>query len=525
MTVDLLGGLGMFLLGMILMTESLRALAGDALRGMLTRVISGPVSGMLSGAAATAVVQSSTATTITTIGFVSAGLLTFPQAVGVIFGANIGTTSTGWIVSLLGFKVSVGAFAPALVLVGTAMRLIARDRLRHAGVALAGFGLLFVGIDLLQQGMSGVADRLSPGDLPGSGVGGRLLLVVFGIIMTLVMQSSSAAMATTLAALHSNAINLDQGAALVIGQNIGTAITSAIAAIGTPAPAKRTALAHILFNALTGAVAFLLLPIFDWLARAAGPALDAPTKLAGFHTAFNILGVALLLPCVGWFSRLIERLIPERLPPATRYLTSIVADVVPVALEAARRSLREVLRSISGGCVGVTHEGRVGAPAARVLDESTQALQVIGRFVHRIGRNSLSPEESRRQIALVHAIDHLTRLTQTLSHPPLEGIKPGEAPIKGVLEHLAPALASGAGSAEPDAPFMGSVSRTIAELRRTERRNLLDAAALGKADPGRSVADVDALLWLDRVGYHLWRAGHYLSPAGTSTEPEVSAPN
>lgn len=527
MTIELLGGLGMFLLGMILMTEGLRTLAGNALRAMLTRVVSGPISGMISGATATAVVQSSTATSVMTIGFVSAGLLSFPQAVGVIFGANIGTTSTGWIVSLLGFKVSVGAVAPALVLLGTAIRLIAKNRVRHAGLALAGFGLLFVGIDLLQHGMSGVAGRLSPGDLPGTGISGRLLLVAFGIVMTLVMQSSSAAMATTLAALHSNAINLDQGAALVIGQNIGTAVTSAIAAFGTPAPAKRTALAHILFNALTGSVAFLLLPVFSWLMRenSPGDGLDAPTALAAFHTGFNLLGVALLFPGIKPFCRLIERMIPEHLPAATRYLTASVAGVGPVALEAARRSLREVLRDICGSCTGIAHEGRITAPASRALAEALHSLQVVGTFLHTVGRNQFSKEESERQVSLVHAIDHLTRLSQTLSNPPSDGIAPDRPAIKSVLDRLAPAMASGAGPAEPDAHFMGSVSRGIAEVRKSERKNLLNEAALGRSDPAQTLSDVDALLWLDRVAYHLWRAGHYISPHATAPEHElVSAP-
>src|SRR5690606_14694255 len=193
----------------------------EALRSILTRFVSGPVSGVGWGALVTALVQSSTATTLTTVGFVSAGLLTFTQAVGVIFGANLGTTSTGWIVSQLGFKISLGAISPPLVLLGVAMRLLGRGRLAHAGMAVAGFGLLFIGIDMLQDGMGGLSSRVSPADMPGtveSGLVARLILVVAGCIMTIIVQSSSAAMATTLAAVASGAIGLEQAAALIVGQ-------------------------------------------------------------------------------------------------------------------------------------------------------------------------------------------------------------------------------------------------------------------------------------------------------------------
>ncbi|NUQ49198.1 MAG: Na/Pi symporter, partial [Phycisphaerae bacterium] len=192
MIAALLGGLGLFLLGMVLLTDGLKALAGDALRRILTRMVAGPVSGIGWGALITAVVQSSHATTLATVGFVSAGLLSFSQAVGVVFGANLGTTSTGWIVSQLGFKVSLGAFSSPLVLIGVLLRLLSHGRAAHFGAALCGFGLLFIGIDLLQGGMTAVSGHLSPGDLPGAGAGlaGRAALVGLGFIMTILTQSS-----------------------------------------------------------------------------------------------------------------------------------------------------------------------------------------------------------------------------------------------------------------------------------------------------------------------------------------------
>src|SRR5690606_7299794 len=186
------------------------------------------------------------------------GLLTLPAGIAVVFGANIGTTSIGWIVALLGLKLSVGSLAMPLLALGALLRLLARGRIAATGLALAGFGLIFVGIDMLQGGMEVVAERFDPASLPSGSVGARLLLVVIGIVMTIVMQSSGAAVAATLTALHSGAIGLEQAAALVVGQNIGTTATAAIAAVGASVPARRTATAHILFNLVAASVVFPL---------------------------------------------------------------------------------------------------------------------------------------------------------------------------------------------------------------------------------------------------------------------------
>ncbi|HNP52760.1 MAG TPA: Na/Pi symporter, partial [Nitrosomonas nitrosa] len=221
---QLFGGIGLFLMGMVLLTDGLKAVAGDALRGALVRFTGTPYKAFVSGALVTLMVQSSTATTVTLIGFVSAGLLTFPQAVGVVLGASLGTTGTGWMVSMLGLKVSLGFYALPLVGIGALLRLLTHGRWRSSGLALAGFGLIFVGIDHLQNGMQVLAGAFDLTALPSTGVIGHLIATVIGVFMTVVMQSSSAAVATTLTALHANVINFEQAASLVIGAAIGTTI-------------------------------------------------------------------------------------------------------------------------------------------------------------------------------------------------------------------------------------------------------------------------------------------------------------
>jgi len=254
-TISVLGGVGLFLLGMSVMTGGLKALAGSALRTELRKAAATPLSGAFWGAFDTFIVQSSSATTMTTIGLVSAGLLTFSQGLGLVFGANIGTTGTGWLIALIGVRVSLTAAALPMIFVGALIKLLGPGRgVSAAGGALAGFALVLFGLTTLQQWMGGLAEELHPADLPavfGPGVSwwpslfGLLALILLGLAMTAVMQSSTAAIAVTLSAYFAGAVGPDQACALIIGQNIGTATSSAMACIGASSTAKRLALAYI----------------------------------------------------------------------------------------------------------------------------------------------------------------------------------------------------------------------------------------------------------------------------------------
>lgn len=534
MLMPILGGLGLFLLGMILLTDGLKALAGEALRSILTRFVAGPISGVAWGALLTALVQSSHATTFATIGFVSAGLLNFTQALGVIFGANLGTTSTGWIVSQLGFKVSLGLFAPPIVLAGVVLRLLSKGRWRHIGEAIAGFGLLFLGIDMLQSGMIVLADRFDPASLPGfQGAGGlpaRLQLVLLGFVITLVMQSSSASMAATLAAVASGAIDYEQAAVLIIGQNIGTTPTAAAAAIGAPTPAQRAALAHILFNLVSGVVAFVSLPLLlrgvD-LACNAIHAGDAPTRLALFHTAFNMLGVALLLPFISRFGALIAKILPEKETPATRYFAQALETLGPVAIEAARRALLMILRDTADGAPTILATGRVSPHSARVLSDADRAIDQARGFIHRLALAPQGKGEIHRHESLLHAMDHLARFVEILRQPPHQ--TPAHDPvIREAVETLSGALDAIA-ALDADQPAhresalreatarAADASGRLAGLRKHERHAALTDAAQGGLDPRDAVSRIDALLRIDSLGYHAWRACRHLA-----LEPEAA---
>jgi phosphate:Na+ symporter len=516
MTFQLFGGIGLFLLGMVLLTDGLKAFAGDALRRALVRFTGTPVKAFGSGALVTLMVQSSSATTVTLIGFVSAGLLTFPQAVGVVFGASLGTTGTGWIVSVLGLKVSLGLYALPLVGIGAILRLLGNGRWKSLGLAVGGFGLIFVGIETLQEAMQGLSAVFNLADLPLEGFRGHLLAMAIGIIMTVVLQSSSAAVATTLTALHTGAISFDQAAALVIGSAIGTTITGALAAIGASVPAKRTALAHVLFNLGTGLIAIILLPVLLWGIRLAQEHLGleaGATSLAAFHTTFIAVGVLVFLPFVNHFSDWIERLIPSIGPRLTRHLDDTLLQAPAVALEATRRALTETACEMFHIFSSILHN-RAGDDSQSV-HQVQQALDSIQQFFSKIP--SVGEEEplSYSRLGQMHAIDHLMRLQSRLTPPGILRqyldhtlLRPAAAQCRDVLDLATAGL-------HELAPMdwlitMEEKAMALARLRQEERLGILRKTIGSQWGPLEAMKAMDTLRWIERVGYHTWRTCHYL---------------
>src|SRR6516162_5095245 len=295
--VTIVGGLGLFLLGIHHLTEGLKGLAGDSLRRALQAMVSGRLSAIISGALFTVLIQSSTATTLTVIGFVSAGLVTFSQAVGVIIGATFGTTSTPWLVAIFGFRLRISAFAMPMLGVGAFLWVVAKGRTRSSGAILAGFGLLFIGIDYLQTGMRGVSWNLDA--IGGSGFGWQWILAGVGILMSVIMQSSSAAAATTLVALNAGSLTFDQACAMIVGQSVGTAATSAMVAVGAGLAVRRAALAHIVYNVSVGIIGILLLGPLAAASRWVGDNGAKPRSVWVGRTRGVDLGRMSLSDCTG----------------------------------------------------------------------------------------------------------------------------------------------------------------------------------------------------------------------------------
>ena len=324
----ILGALGMFLYGMNLMSGGLQKAAGSKMRGFLTAMTSNPFKGVMTGVGITSVIQSSSATTVMTVGFVNAGLLTLSQAVGVIMGANIGTTITAWMVSLLGFKADIATFAVPLMALGFLFSLSKRDKRRHISELIIGFSLLFLGLSLMKGAVPDL--RETPEVLAfiqnwtSYGFGSVLIFLLLGTILTLVLQSSSATMALTLIMVNMGWIPFEMGAAMVLGENIGTTITANIAAAVANANARRAAMAHTLFNVF-GVI--WALALFTPFLKLVGLTItwfglpnplevnDGTSALYGvsmLHTLFNVINTCILIWFVPVIVKLSEKLIRER---------------------------------------------------------------------------------------------------------------------------------------------------------------------------------------------------------------------
>jgi phosphate:Na+ symporter len=525
-TLELLriaGGLGLFLLGMVIMTEGLRGLAGDALQRVLRRFTRSPSSGAAAGALVTAVVQSSSATTVSAVGFAGAGLLSFPSALGIVFGANLGTTITGWMVALLGFKLDLGLIVLPLVLIGVLVRLFASGRIAAAGYALAGFGLVFLGIDGLQAGMADFEGAVTPETFPADTLGGRLQLVGIGIGVTLVTQSSSAGVATALAALSAGAISFPQAAAMVIGMDVGTTATAALATVGASLPARRTGWAHVLYNLLTGAAALALLPLFLLTVPPTLLQHEPELSLVAFHTLFNGLGVAAVLPLARPFAGLVERLVPERPAPFTERLDrgllrepALALRVVTPTLEDLSRRAFDLLEE------QLTVRERDAAGQAEQRELLALAIDEVRRWLTRIDSPKLGSDAEAREAAAFLVLDQLRRLVDREAQTERAETVRETASLRRLGADVAEAVAAH----RPPASRLGALAGRLTEGNARYRAEVVAQASRDELGSSDALASLDAYRWLERSTHHAWRIAHHLDSLRHESAPlpEVEPP-
>lgn len=507
-----LGGVGLFLVGMLLLTDGLKALAGRRMRDALARFTSTPLSGAATGTLTTAIIQSSSATTVAAVGFVASGLLTFPQALGIIFGANIGTTLTGWLVAILGFKLDLGQIALPFVFFGAVLRLAFRGKAALAGQALAGFCLIFIGIEHMKTGLDAFSGLVTPTDFPPDTLFGRLQLVAIGILITLVTQSSSAGVATALAALGAGAINFPQAAALVIGMDVGTTFTAALATLGGGTMARRTGFAHVIYNLMTGVMAFFLLTPFSRVAEPLIAGGEAQIALVAFHSTFNLAGVILVLPFARPFARLIEWIVPEKGSDLTRALDPLLLTEPRTATALARQTVDGLTDTV----VGILR-ARLTSPASQIEDTAAEeAAKAIAETRSYLDKIPLLPkdEDHERQIkGLYHSLDHLGRLLYRCRQSERIAELSKDHRLKrlaALLNHtIRPAAYRDPALPPPDPMECEEVLdrlRTLMRRQRRQQRDSLIARAAARLLPEEAVwLKLDALRWLHRVTYHLWR--------------------
>ncbi|MDJ0739896.1 MAG: Na/Pi symporter [Gammaproteobacteria bacterium] len=528
--IPLLGGLGLFLLGMMVMTDGLRGIAGEQLDRQLARFTNGPLSGALTGAVTTALLQSSSATTVAAVGFVGAGLLTFAQALGVIFGANLGTTVTGWLVALLGLKLQIGSLVFPLILLGALMRLFARGRWQHAGLALAGFGLLFQGIAVLQAGMASYQGLVTPADFPADSWAGRLQLVAIGVAVTLITQSSSAGVATALTALYAGTISFPQAAALVIGMDVGTTVTAAVATLGGSVATRRTGYSHVVYNLLTAIGALLLLAPYAWAWERYAPgalARHAEFALVGFHSLFNLLGVLLVLPFASRFAALMYRLVPAPADPVRDRLDRHLLATPGVALDNIARILTATSAALFG-TVRALLDGRPAAPG--VLAQIGRDLDTVHAFADRIHLQPGQPASWRRLNAAFHLLDHLQRLHERCDEEPERALQLRDAGVLAAAAERCAAAVDAARAALLAAAARRTVAATAAlaeDLRGDAgrlRAAIMAEVAAGRVDVPAGTRRLEGVRWLRRVSYHVARVVHYTAVLENDAERAAQGP-
>lgn len=514
MTADylsVLGGIGMFLVGMKIMTTALRDAAGPNLRAILTRFTTTPLKGVVTGTVSTAVIQSSSATTVMTVGFVGAGLLTMPQALGVIYGANIGTTATGWLVSILGFKLKLDSLAMAGLLLSGLADLLGRGVVARTGRMMPGLCLLLIGLDLMQSGMSDVTGLITPEMLPTQTLWGMVLLVGLGAGITILMQSSSAAMALALVMLQGGALTMLQALAIVIGMNVGTTFTAILAAVGGSRPMRQTALANLVFNIVTSLVAFGILFLGATLLSDLEAAVGAVTTVLLFHMGFNILGTALFLPVTGAFATFIARLVPDKpAAPAIDLDRALVQDsglAIMAAAAAATSTFQRMAEALSAALIAPPDYRPLAA-----LGPLREALPQLTEFLADIRLPEGREDQEAAYGALLHETDHLLRLMERCKQTSQISDLLDDPLLRRPAQAFAMALASIADeSADLDKAAVRLQRLTALVERRTRRhrRALMLGEHAGMYKLSEVFAHTDAMRWLQRSLHHAERIAHY----------------
>ena len=431
-----LGGLGLFLFGMKIMSEGLQKIAGSRMRKILGALTNNRLVGTLVGVAVTVIIQSSSATTVMVVGFVNAGLMSLVQAIGVILGANIGTTVTA---QLIAFKVT--KYALPAIGIGVGFKLFSKNKKwSYIGEILLGFGLLFFGLTVMKNAFDPLKTSEEFRQLFMMVGDNHLLGILIGAILTMIVQSSSATIGITIALAISGILSFDASIALILGENIGTTITANLAAIGTNLAARRTALAHFLFNSLGVCYMLAFFPFFlqlvssitpgdadfviqtqEQAARMGGAIGDKPfiaRHIANTHTMFNIINTIIFLPLVGLLAKLSTLVIrgsDEEMEFHLKYLDNRVLNTPPIALAQARSETRRMARIAQEMVVDtldfLQDNNLKRIPGLEKKEDLTDVLQKeITDFLVALSQQSITEETSKEVASMMHMVNDIERV-------------------------------------------------------------------------------------------------------------------
>lgn len=443
--LQVLGALAFFVYGMKMMSDGIQRAAGSQLRNILRSMTKNRFLGVATGFLTTAVVQSSSATTVMTVSFVNAGLLTLVESAGIMMGANIGTTLTGWIVSLLGFKMKLSAYSIPLFAFGVPMLFSNRGKLKYWGEFLIGFAILFLGLTFLKDSvpdLEGSAAALSwIQSVADYGFISRVLFVFVGALVTVIVQSSSAAMAITLTLVYTGWLPLEVAAAMILGENIGTTITAEIASVVGNTNAKRSARIHSLFNIIGVTWMIIILPFvltfissfvdsFSHLFEGAVKTNAATNqeqimntyRLAAFHTTFNILNVILMLPFVNWLVKMAIKTVPEKEGGDDEHRLKFISsglrtpELATVELQKETAHFGEVASKMSEYAIELLNstESKRQKKLHKKLfkyEEITDRMEIeITEYITKLSNSEITPRTSLKLRSILNICNDLERI-------------------------------------------------------------------------------------------------------------------
>ncbi len=437
--LKLIGSLGIFLYGMKLMSEALQKVAGSRMRHILSAMTSNRIKGVITGILITAIIQSSSATTVMVVSFVNAGLLSLIESIGVIMGANVGTTVTAWLISILGFKVSMAEIS--LPMIGLCLPLLfSKKRYRKSwGELIIGFGLLFIGLQFLKDSMPNLNENPEIftflQEYTDLGYISYLLFMLIGTVLTILIQSSSATMALTLVMCANGWISYEIAASMVLGENIGTTVTANIAAVVANTTAKRAALAHLLFNVFGVIWVLAIFPIFlNWIEQLSvflgigNPTNNieaVPMALSLFHTTFNIANLLILI----WFTKLIAQLVSKLIPMKESSEDAFTLKHIKIGLLSTPdaslfqakeeitlygKNTQEMFHKVTE-CLDLSPKDfeRPFENLIRMEDESDNVEIEIADYLTKVSESKLSTENSQRVRAMFKIVSEIESIADS----------------------------------------------------------------------------------------------------------------
>lgn len=434
--LQIIGSLGLFLYGMNVMSEGIQKAAGERLQSVLGFMTRNRFAAVVTGFAMTCLIQSSSATTVMVVSFVNAQLLSLTQAIGVIMGANIGTTITGWIVAILGFKFKIAAIAVPVIGIGMPLYFAKAWGKKDLGQALIGFGLLFLGLSMLKNSVPDIKNNPEIleflANYTDMGFLSWLFFVVVGSILTVIVQSSSAAMAITLTMAYSGWIDFPTAAAIVLGENIGTTITAYLASIGTNVNARRASRAHLMFNVMgVFWMAFLFKPFLELVEAVVPGELvgteGIPSRLAMFHTLFNITNTLLWVGFVPLLAKLVIKMVPERPGDVKekyelKFISASIQETPEINIIKAKLELSkmaEILEQMYEKYLGVFHhpEMKMGNEVEELknLEDYTDQMQEqISAYLVECSKEHLTDVSASNVAAMMRIVNELESIGDSI---------------------------------------------------------------------------------------------------------------